>query len=297
MPWRHLCIAPYLEAWSWEEQCTMGSDGNKQRQLFGNHSRLWTIKPIVNKISTLTEGPFVLVQMTYVCSWAVVKHSTWAWAGKSTKNKLQATREDNYCAPFDSKNHQKRLMWKRNHDDDDGDMLEWVRGDNRLGAGDHYVPHFPVNKRASHLRAHYTPRTLTRAHSQYTQKCPQAIHYHTHTTFHSNVQNTLAQNDSQTHTHNKTLTHTHSYIHVHLETQSHSYTNMQLASQHSEHTQWVSLTLSIRVAKFVSLSLRAELATKVSSGAYLLFLQQMRRCCTKLQICKFNSVWYAIYTT
>ena len=35
-------------------------------------------------------------------------------------------------------------------------MLEWVRGDNRLGAGDHYVPHFPVNKRASHPPTLYT---------------------------------------------------------------------------------------------------------------------------------------------
>ena len=95
IPWRHLWTAPYLKAWFWEEQCTMGSDGIKQRQLFGNQSRLCTIKPIVNKISTLTGGPIVLVQMTYVCSWAVVKHSTSAWAGKSTKNKLQATREAN----------------------------------------------------------------------------------------------------------------------------------------------------------------------------------------------------------
>ena len=220
MPWRHLWIAPYLEAWSWEEQCTMGSDGIKQRQLFGNHSRLWTIKPIVNKISTLTGGPFVLVQMTYVCSWAVVEHSTRAWAGKSTKNKLQTTREDNYCAPFDSKIHQERLMWKRNHDDDDGDMLEWVRGDNRLGAGDHYVPHFPVNKRASHLRAHYTAHTLTHAHSQYTQKCPQAIHYHTHTSLFTAMHTIHLLKMAVTHTHITKRSHTHKHTHTFIYTRA-----------------------------------------------------------------------------
>ena len=41
---------------------------------------------------------------------------------------------------------------KREAEDDDAEMVGWVREDNRLGAGDHYVPHFPVNKRASHRR-------------------------------------------------------------------------------------------------------------------------------------------------
>ena len=43
---------------------------------------------------------------------------------------------------------------------------------------------------------------------------------HTHLTFHSNVQNTLAQNDSQTHTHNKTLTHTFIYTRAFRDTVS-----------------------------------------------------------------------------
>ena len=144
------------------------------------------------------------------------------------EKKLQATREDNYCAPFDSKNHQKRLMWKRNHDDDDGDMLEWVRGDNRLGAGDHYVPHFPVNKRASHLRAHYTPRTLTRAHSQYTQKCPQAIHYHTHTPLFTAMYRTHSLKMTVKHTHTTRRSHTH--IHIYTCIQRHSLTHTQTCS-------------------------------------------------------------------
>ena len=39
-----------------------------------------------------------------------------------------------------------------------------------------------------------------------------------------------------------------------------------------------------------------KMATKFSSGAYILYLQQIRRLCAYVQICKSNSVWYAIYT-
>ena len=99
-------------------------------------------------------------------------------------------------------------------------MLEWVRGDNRLGAGDHYVPHFPVNKRASHLRAHYTPHTLTHAHSQYTQKCPQAIHYHTHTSLFTAMYTIHLLKMAVTHTHITKRSHTHKHTHTFIYTRA-----------------------------------------------------------------------------
>ena len=49
-----------------------------------------------------------------------------------------------------------------------------------------------------------------------------------------------------------------------------------------------------RVAEVGSLSVRAKIAKKFSSGAYLLFSRQMCRFCA-LQVWKFNSVEYAIY--
>ena len=49
-----------------------------------------------------------------------------------------------------------------------------------------------------------------------------------------------------------------------------------------------------RVAKVGSLLARAKMAMKFLSSACLLFARQMRRFCGSLQICKFNSVKYAI---
>ena len=47
--------------------------------------------------------------------------------------------------------------------DDDAEIFGWVREDDRLGAEDHYLPHFPVKKRASHR--------LNTLHSTHTDAC------------------------------------------------------------------------------------------------------------------------------